>query len=826
MPKLVITEEGGAREVVLASGDTLGRTSQNAIVLNVPEASRTHCRFTAEKGVWFVEDQGSSNGTLVNGRRVSKFELQDGDVVQVGKVTLRFLDAAVEEEAKVESAWGDDEISLEDDVFLVLGGAGREGEIVRVPSGRLTVGRNAKNLLVIKDSSVSGDHGEITREGSRCIVKDLGSSNGTFVNDRRVEEADLEVGDVLRFGAIPATFGVGDPRDFAAPAAAGKEGEDAFTRAMQVGDVDDDPTFELHGSPPQKEGIWNLVALVMVVALGAGVFYLMTWEGRQGPVTGGAAVRASSNLLPELAWSFEIPEEEDREILMWEAERSGTDATGVSDPVKSGTSALRLMGTSAGPALALLRDAPVTVSPGSSYVLSAAFTEASAPPIVGVVWVDDRPGEVPTPFARDLVFGVPGGDGWVSLSGVVIAPAGATKALAAVGVDGSGEATFDDVSMSFVEAPPGRTVEREGFRFSLGAQGTLRVSRYLNAIIDALGIEITAGDQVLTQDQLVVADPAGPAGAISGTLRGDRGDIVCRQEVEGGMLVLALSGSGLASATALRIPLANEDSGSAQVILIRGDEGRRLGGSFKDEQADALILGRGSSRVRISFAGPDGARTMPCSFDAPDRGQPVVRLLLTEGLPSLALRFQLTFEKEEQEARSLLNAAREAVRLTESGRAVQLCEQVMARFPFEESVEREASSLREQLLKVGRERQSALTQEVDDVLFFRTIGQRADLVKQIEAEAARYAGTPLEGGFKDLSARQQTAMQDWDRPRQVQAAERMFLRAKDYVEGEKGRLAYLFFESVSRRFPDTDEADQSRAYMERLQAGGPPKEDR
>ncbi|HMS15963.1 MAG TPA: FHA domain-containing protein, partial [Planctomycetota bacterium] len=125
MPKLVLNEEAGTREVVLRSGDTAGRVAENAIRLAVPEASRRHCKFIEEKGVWFVEDLGSSNGTLVNGRRVSRFELADGDVIQIGLAEMRFLDVQ-EEAGPADSAdWGEDDLSLEDEVFLVLGGTAR-----------------------------------------------------------------------------------------------------------------------------------------------------------------------------------------------------------------------------------------------------------------------------------------------------------------------------------------------------------------------------------------------------------------------------------------------------------------------------------------------------------------------------------------------------------------------------------------------------------------------------------------------------------------------------------------------------------------------------
>jgi pSer/pThr/pTyr-binding forkhead associated (FHA) protein len=256
MPKLVITEGEDSREVEIKDGDTLGRTAQNAVVLKVPEASRSHCRFSSERGSWFVEDLGSSNGTLVNGRRVTKFELQDGDEIRIGAVSLRFFDAGPEEEASVgtEAAWGGDDLSLEEEVFLVLGGAGREGEVVRLPDGTVGIGRNAKNAIVLKDASVSGDHARISRDGSRCVLTDLGSSNGSFVNGRKVAEADLASGDRLRFGNVAAVFGVGDPKDFAV--ATGEDAEaGTFTRAMEAQGLEDDASFEFKTTLPRGERI-------------------------------------------------------------------------------------------------------------------------------------------------------------------------------------------------------------------------------------------------------------------------------------------------------------------------------------------------------------------------------------------------------------------------------------------------------------------------------------------------------------------------------------------------------------------------------------------
>jgi pSer/pThr/pTyr-binding forkhead associated (FHA) protein len=65
----------------------------------------------------------------------------------------------------------------------------------------MTIGRSDAAGLVIDDQFVSHMHARILRRGAYHFVEDLGSTNGTFLNDRRVErDAQLKVHDSLRIG--------------------------------------------------------------------------------------------------------------------------------------------------------------------------------------------------------------------------------------------------------------------------------------------------------------------------------------------------------------------------------------------------------------------------------------------------------------------------------------------------------------------------------------------------------------------------------------------------------------------------------------------------
>jgi len=82
-------------------------------------------------------------------------------------------------------------------------------EQIPLESLPFTIGRNENVDLQINSSRVSREHALIVREGGRYRIEDLGSTNGTFLNGRRVEKAALEDGDLLLIADAELTFYLG-----------------------------------------------------------------------------------------------------------------------------------------------------------------------------------------------------------------------------------------------------------------------------------------------------------------------------------------------------------------------------------------------------------------------------------------------------------------------------------------------------------------------------------------------------------------------------------------------------------------------------------------
>jgi pSer/pThr/pTyr-binding forkhead associated (FHA) protein len=73
-------------------------------------------------------------------------------------------------------------------------------------SERSVIGRLAGSEVEIQDPGASRKHAEIRRDGSDFVVVDLGSTNGTLLNDSPVSEAALEDGDRITIGRTVLRF--------------------------------------------------------------------------------------------------------------------------------------------------------------------------------------------------------------------------------------------------------------------------------------------------------------------------------------------------------------------------------------------------------------------------------------------------------------------------------------------------------------------------------------------------------------------------------------------------------------------------------------------
>ena len=89
--RVLIRQEGGA-EVMYPIGrhTTVGRTPENDIQIDTTYISRHHAVLLSSADACIVEDLNSTNGVLVNGRRVGRQVLHDGDTVTIGKTEFRY----------------------------------------------------------------------------------------------------------------------------------------------------------------------------------------------------------------------------------------------------------------------------------------------------------------------------------------------------------------------------------------------------------------------------------------------------------------------------------------------------------------------------------------------------------------------------------------------------------------------------------------------------------------------------------------------------------------------------------------------------------------
>jgi hypothetical protein len=98
-----------------------------------------------------------------------------------------------------------EDLGITGPALVVRSGGGRAGETFH-PEGETTIGRSPDCGIFLDDVTVSRKHAIVSERDGAFLVEDQGSLNGTFVNRKRVESAQLEDGDELQIGKYRLTF--------------------------------------------------------------------------------------------------------------------------------------------------------------------------------------------------------------------------------------------------------------------------------------------------------------------------------------------------------------------------------------------------------------------------------------------------------------------------------------------------------------------------------------------------------------------------------------------------------------------------------------------
>jgi pSer/pThr/pTyr-binding forkhead associated (FHA) protein len=144
------------------------------------------------------------------------------------------------------------------------------------------VGRVADNDLQIEDNSISSHHAELRQRDGQYVLIDLGSTNGTFVNDEPVNETPLREGDRVRFGKVDALYLAEETEEAASstplPEVMASTASAGIQSARPVDFVNSSPFPRVEAtSDPIRLAAFGLAAVAILVVLVAlyGSFFMI-----------------------------------------------------------------------------------------------------------------------------------------------------------------------------------------------------------------------------------------------------------------------------------------------------------------------------------------------------------------------------------------------------------------------------------------------------------------------------------------------------------------------------------------------------------------------
>jgi len=639
----------------------------------------------------------------------------------------------------------------------------RAGEVVPVGDRPVRIGRRPGNDLILADEKTSGVHAEVVPEGDRHVLRDLGSTNGTFLDGKRVTELVLTPGDVVTIGRLQVKFRLaGDGA--AAPVDAGE----LSVRRLDAGRVQ------------KRGGAAAMIGLVALLAAGGGGWFWLrgkaeaTDEAGTTPRGPRPALVVDGNKLPAELANCESEEGWER-VAGASFQANGRGHTG------AGALQCERVEGNDGKDFAVLRtQKPITVLPGRTVTLAAHLRcQGSARAGVRVLLGSDNE-QMPfryrtgTPvvahegaFDRvSLAIAVPPGCNHLQVEVTAVLPAvGDTVAVDDVAVTDGGDAALVEQKL----AETGQTLLGTGAALALRS-ADMDAPVVLQALLPGAVPAEFAG---LHKAELCVLSDLGASWQVTPAERG-----------------FTVAASGLGS---LRLVLPADAAGG--LLVASGESSFATASSDGAFQAQSLLTGSGSTRALWRFDAP-----VACTGKVAGG---------TFAIDVAAAKFEvlLSFRAERQQAIDGVAKARQKAAGGHPGEALDQLRELVQRVPMDSEVLAEAQVLRAELLATQTQAVRRLRADLEEAQFFNTRGGFERVVFGVDSLLSLYG----QNNFDEQAAAALPALR-------TSAAERLQALDNGNRGDERARL-----EQLARVFTEAQQpvlAKWIQDYMARHLAGG------
>jgi len=167
---------------------TIGRGDENVVVLKYNQISWKHACLIKDKNKWILEDLKSTNHTFINDRskKITKAEITEKDTIFFGSYKIsakRLIDKYIEFNKGIFST-----------------------NSFNIEEKETTFGRDPNSTVYLNYPQISWHHAKIIRKGSDYFLKDLSSTNGTYVNGKRISSSKIAVNDTITLGSFSFTL--------------------------------------------------------------------------------------------------------------------------------------------------------------------------------------------------------------------------------------------------------------------------------------------------------------------------------------------------------------------------------------------------------------------------------------------------------------------------------------------------------------------------------------------------------------------------------------------------------------------------------------------